>query len=70
LDCHIFVDIVYMVKVFMYLYKYLLKGPDHALFCIQCSTPHEEQEPINEIKDYIDAQYLSSPEAAWGILGF
>jgi hypothetical protein len=64
LDCHIFVDVMYTVKVFMYLYKYLFKGPDHALFRIHHSTAHEEQEPINEIKDYVDAHYLSSPEAA------
>jgi hypothetical protein len=70
LDCHIFVDVVYTVKVFMYLYKYLFKGPDHALFRIHHSMAHEEQVPINEIKDYVDARYLSSPEAAWRILGF
>jgi len=27
LDCHIFVDIVYTVAIFMYLYKYMFKGP-------------------------------------------
>ena len=71
LDCHIFVDIAFTVTVFMYLYKYMFKGPDHSFFHI----PHPQElsnptEPINEIKDYIDGRYLSAPEAAWRILGF
>ena len=34
LDCHIYVDVVFTVSVFTYLYKYLYKGPDHAWFNI------------------------------------
>src|ERR1700679_3277745 len=69
LDCHIFVDIAFTVAVFMYLYKYMFKGPDHSYFHIR--RPSEEQDhPTNEIKDYVEGRYLSSPEAAWRILGF
>jgi hypothetical protein len=74
LDCHIFVDITSTVTVFMYLYKYMFKGPDHSYFHV--SNPSEQinmtthDHPINEIKDYIDGRYLSAPEAAWRILGF
>ena len=32
LDCHIHVDIVFTIQIFMYLYKYLFKGPDHTQF--------------------------------------
>jgi hypothetical protein len=70
LDCHIFVDIVYTVKVFMYLYKYLFKGPDRALFRIQDYSNHEDQQPVDEANDYVNARYLCAPEAAWRILGF
>ena len=34
LDCHIFVDVVFTMAVFTYLYKYLYKGPDHTWFRI------------------------------------
>lgn len=66
LNCHIYVDVVFTVSVFTYLYKYLYKGPNHALFCVFCAC----EDPVNEIKDYIDARYLSVHEAAWCILGF
>jgi hypothetical protein len=38
LDCHIFVDFVFTVSVFTYLYKYLHKGPDHTWFHLPSST--------------------------------
>jgi hypothetical protein len=69
LDCHIFVDIAFTVAVFMYLYKYMFKGPDRSYFHIP--NPNNQLSPVtNEIKDYVDGRYLSSPEAAWRILGF
>ena len=40
-------------------------GPDHTGYCI-----HSEGEPTNEIEDYIQARYLSAPEAAQRILGY
>ena len=66
LDCHIYVDVVFTVSVFTYLYKYLYKGPDRTLFHIGRS----DNETVDEIKDYIEARYLSAHEAAWRILGF
>jgi hypothetical protein len=65
LDCHIFVDVVSSSAVFSYLYKYLHKGPDRSWFHVS-----KQEEPVNEIKDYVEGRYLSSPEAAWRILGF
>lgn len=50
----------------MYLYKYLFKGPDRTLFSLNL----EGQEEIDEIKDYINARYLSASEAAWKILQY
>jgi hypothetical protein len=70
LDCHIFVDIVYTVAVFMYLYKYMFKGPDHSQFHVHHNNQGEdaeqiEQQPRNEIKDDVNARYLGSIEAVW-----
>lgn len=66
LDCHIYVDVVFTVSIFTYLYKYLYKGPDHTSFHI----PRSQGEPVNETKDYVEAHYLSAHEAAWCILEF
>ena len=32
--CHIYVDVCATCMVFLYLYKYLFKGPDHARFTV------------------------------------
>jgi len=64
LDCHVNVDIRFTVNVFMYLYKYVFKGPDRTLFNIT------SDEFYDEIADYIDARYLSASEAAWRILEY
>jgi hypothetical protein len=66
LDCHIHVDIVFTVAVFMYLYKYLFKGPDHTYFHVQ----QDSDKTIDKVCDYVDGRYLSAPEAAWRMLGF
>ena len=34
MDCHVNVDVCFTVNVFMYLYKYLFKGPDRTRFAI------------------------------------
>ncbi|THH18147.1 hypothetical protein EW146_g2793 [Bondarzewia mesenterica] len=64
-DCHFHFDVIFTSHVFMYLYKYLHKGPDQAHFNI-----HQPGEQSNEAQDYIKGHYLSAPEAAWRILGY
>jgi hypothetical protein len=66
LQCHINADVCFTVNIFMYLYKYLFKGPDHARFQIETTGETE----LNEFEDYIQARYLSSAEAVWRILNF
>ena len=66
LDCHIFVNVVFTVAVFTYLYKYLYKGPDRTQFQLN----HTEHDHVDELKDYVEGRYLSAHEAAWRILGF
>ena len=56
MDYHINIDICFTVNVFMYLYKYLFKGPDRTRFIIQnfiTASNEEDEVPANEIDDYI-----------------
>ena len=52
IDYYVNIDICFTVNIFMYLYKYLFKGPDRTRFTIQNSATANE-EPANEIDDYI-----------------
>lgn len=61
LECHVNVDVCFTVNIFMYLYKYLFKGPDRTMFSIGTL----DNENVDEISDYINARYLSASEAAW-----
>ncbi|KAG1818600.1 uncharacterized protein BJ212DRAFT_1298673 [Suillus subaureus] len=54
------------MAVFMYLYKYLFKGPDHMYFHVQ----QDNDNTIDKVSNYVDGCYLSAPEAVWRILGF
>src|SRR5216117_3072452 len=49
-------------SVFKYLFKYVYKGGDRTTAVLQ--------NEVNEIQDYVDARYLSAPEAVWHIFGF
>ena len=65
-------NICFTVNVFIYLYKYLFKGPDRTWFTIQAKERHvkSNKEPVDEIKDYVAARYLSATETAWRILSY
>ena len=64
-DGHINVEAIFTVDVFLYIYKYLFKGSDHATFTLQ-----HDNEQHDAIQDYIQARYVSTCEAAWRIFGF
>ena len=69
LQCHLHVDVCFTVNVFMYLYKYLFKGPDYTTFHITGQESEDEIEH-DEFKDYIHGRYLSSSEAVWRIFNY
>ena len=46
----------------MYLYKYTYKGPDRAKLSLD--------NPLDEIQRFMDARYLTAPEAAWRTFRF
>jgi hypothetical protein len=70
LDCHIHVDVCSTVNVFIYLYKYLFKGPDRTQFTFHESDDPLSQEVPDEFKNYISGRYLSSSEAVYRIFSF
>ena len=58
--CHLNVEICTSIKAVKYLYTYTYKGPDRA--CMEML--------VNEVTDFLDARYLTAPEACWRIFGF
>ena len=66
LNYYIYIDIYSTTLIFLYLFKYLFKGPNYAKFNISTG----EEDTINEFKDYLNGQYLSASEAVYQILGF
>ncbi|CAI0453985.1 unnamed protein product, partial [Linum tenue] len=72
LQVHINVEICHKGRLIKYLFKYLTKGHDRSMVeaTNRASTSPEEQEPVDEIAQYLDCRYLSSYEAAWRIYEF
>ena len=64
IECHVNVDICFTVNIFMYLYKYLFKDPDRTRFTVWEQNTQSDEEPVDKIKDYVAACYLSTMEAA------
>nr|XP_045088974.1 uncharacterized protein LOC123497090 [Aegilops tauschii subsp. strangulata] len=66
-NCHINVEVCSSIKAVKYLYKYIYKGHDKASFSID--QPDADGN-IDEIKRYVDARWVTPPEAMWRIFGF
>uniref|UniRef100_K3ZCL8 ATP-dependent DNA helicase n=1 Tax=Setaria italica TaxID=4555 RepID=K3ZCL8_SETIT len=66
-NCHINVEVCSSIKAVKYLYKYIYKGHDRASVCVNGTS---EKEDIDEIRQYIDARWVTPPEALWRIYGF
>jgi len=65
-NCHIKVEIATSISSVKYLYKYVYKGHDRTAISIQ----RDEAEVVDEVKDYLDARYVSTSEACWRIFEF
>ncbi|KAE8218664.1 hypothetical protein CF319_g7503 [Tilletia indica] len=63
--CHI--DIAISQHTFVYMFKYVSKGPDYARYRVNPSNNDADNERFGD--DYINARYLSTTEAAWRISG-
>jgi hypothetical protein len=67
---HINVEACSSIKAVKYLFKYIYKGHDQALFSINADQNDRDDGVINEIKQYRNARYISPPEAVHRIFGF
>ncbi|XP_071681794.1 uncharacterized protein [Lolium perenne] len=66
-NCHINVEVCSSIKAVKYLYKYIYKGHDQTSFNIDQPDANGN---IDEIKRFIDARWITPPEAMWRIFGF
>ncbi|KNF01900.1 hypothetical protein PSTG_05017 [Puccinia striiformis f. sp. tritici PST-78] len=55
-ECHVNVEIPVNTTAVKYLYKYITKGHDRAYMAVDV---------VDEPQAFIDARYISAPEAAW-----
>ncbi|KAG2190432.1 hypothetical protein INT47_005587, partial [Mucor saturninus] len=71
-DAHINVEICNTVSAVKYLYKYVFKGHDRASVQISSNDQQASANTVShdEINHFIDARYVSAPEASWRIFGF
>ncbi|GAN11433.1 ATP-dependent helicase RRM3-like [Mucor ambiguus] len=60
-DAHINVELCSSIKSIKYVYKYVYKGHDRASMSV---------EQNDEIRSFIDARYVSAPEACWRLFSF
>jgi hypothetical protein len=66
--CHINVEVATGIQCVKYLYKYVYKGHDRT--CVSVENDRHAEGPVDEIKEYLDARYVSACEAAWRIFKF
>ena len=75
-NTHINVKICSSILSVKYLYKYVYKGHDRATITLFQSDNSNSQhilnqaEPIDEIKMYLDARYVSASESIWRIFHY
>lgn len=62
-NCHINVESSVSFASFKYIHKYVHKGPDRAT--VQLGG---DATAVDEISEFIDARYVTAPEAVWRIL--
>src|SRR6201988_3801045 len=65
-NCHLNVEICSSVRSVKYLYKYVYKGQDRVLI----SVVKNHHNPNNEIRNYLDARYVSASEGIWRLFNF
>jgi hypothetical protein len=60
------VEICASVKAIKYIHKYIYKGHDRTTL----EVTREGQNAIDEVKEYVDARYISAIESCWHIFEF
>jgi hypothetical protein len=76
-NAHINVEICNTVKSVKYIYKYVYKGHDRANVAISqasnatsITTADVDDRSEDEIRQYLDARYVSAAEACWRLFHF
>jgi hypothetical protein len=69
-NCHINVEACGSIKAVKYLFKYIYKGHDHVSVAVREADKEDNEGNIDEIKQYMDARWVTPPEALWRIYGF
>jgi hypothetical protein len=72
-NAHINVEVCNTIGAVKYLYKYVYKGSDKITFAVdQPNYQNDESATIkhDEVKDFLDARYVSASEACWRIFEF
>ncbi|UYV67116.1 hypothetical protein LAZ67_4003936 [Cordylochernes scorpioides] len=64
-NAHINVEACASVKSVKYLFKYVYKGHDRAEVEVSVGALDLESRAHDEIKNFLDARYVSAPEAMW-----
>ena len=67
-DAHINVEVCSSIKSVKYLYKYCYKGHDKSK--LELRKKNAESNDYDEIKMFVDARHVTSPEAAWRLFEF
>ena len=68
-NAHVNVEVCGSIAAIKYLFKYIHKGHDKAMYTVHADATAALAD-IDEIKEYIDARYVASVEAAWRIFEF
>src|ERR1044072_5854480 len=72
-NAHINVEICNSILAIKYLYKYIYKGHDRATITLSQTNGHQisdTPDPVDEIKMYLDARYISASESIWRIFHY
>jgi len=64
-NCHINTEVCSSIQAVKYIYKYIYKGPDMGNIVVG----EGQQQQINKVQNYLDARYISPPEACYRLLG-
>ncbi|KAG1076073.1 hypothetical protein G6F42_025551 [Rhizopus arrhizus] len=64
-NAHINVEVCSQISSIKYVYKYVYQGNDRAQVYIE-----NRQECQDEIRNFLDARYVSAAEAIWRIMSF
>jgi hypothetical protein len=71
-NTYINVEICNSILSIKYLHKYVYKGYDRATIALSQSSQHalDQFDPIDEIKMYLNARYVSASEGIWRIFHY